>query len=64
MIVIMIIMIMMIMMIMKTAIYSKRDIFLSVSRITWIADNARRTEESPLDYRVWLEETPIQSRVA
>ena len=43
----------------KTAIYSKGDIFPSVSRVTWIADNAMRTEESHLDYRVWLQETPI-----
>ena len=41
--------------IIKTAIYSKGDIFLSVSRITWIADNTRRAQESHLDYRVWLQ---------
>ena len=45
--------------IIKTAIYFKGEIFRSVSRVTWIADNAMRTEESHLDYRVWLQETPI-----
>ena len=57
MIIIMIIIIIII--IIKTAIYSKGDIFPSVSRMTWIADNAMRTKESHLDYRVWLQETPI-----
>ena len=41
--------------IIKTAIYSNGDIFLSVSRITWIVDNTRRAQESHLDYRVWLQ---------
>ena len=45
--------------IIKTAMYFNGDIFLSVSRITWIADKARRAEEIHLDYRVWLQETPI-----
>ena len=45
-------MIIMFIVIIKTAISSKGDIFLSVSRITRIADNARRAEESHLDYRV------------
>ena len=50
--------------IIKTTTYSKGDIFLSVSRTTRIADKARRAEESHLDKRVWLQETPIWSRVA
>ena len=45
----------MIIIIIKTAVYSKGDIFLSVSRITWTADNTRRAQESHLDYRVWLQ---------
>ena len=49
------IIIIIIIIIIKTAIYSKGDIFLSVSRITWIADNTRRAQESHLDYRVWLQ---------
>ena len=59
-----IIIIIIIIIIIKTATYSKGDIFLSVSRTTRIADKARRAEESHLDKRVWLQETPIWSRVA
>ena len=50
-----IIIIIIIIIIIKTAIYSKGDIFLSVSQITWIAYNTRRAQESHLDYRVWLQ---------
>ena len=49
------IIIIIIIIIIKTAIYSKGDIFLSVSQITWIAYNTRRAQESHLDYRVWLQ---------
>ena len=45
--------------IIKTAIYSKGDIFLSVSQITWIADNMRRAGKSH-GMQERLQETPMQ----
>ena len=45
--------------IIKTAIYSKGDIFLSVSQITRIADNMRRADKSH-GMQERLQESPIQ----
>ena len=55
MIIMIITIIIIIIIIIKKTIYSNGDIFLSVSRITWIADNTRRAQDSHLDYRVWLQ---------
>ena len=48
-----IIMMMMMMMIIKTGIFQRGHLSFGIT------DNARRAAESHLDYRVWLQGTPI-----
>ena len=52
-IMIIIIMMMMMMMIIKTGIFQRGHLSFGIT------DNARRAAESHLDYRVWLQGTPI-----